>query len=50
VVLLSRGEAVAELTEPRMIERIALCIRREHAYQGVLRREDGRLVADITDG
>lgn len=50
VVLTSRGEAVAELTDPPIIERLALCMRRENEYEAVLRRHEGRLVADIVGG
>jgi hypothetical protein len=50
VVLTSRGETVAELTDPPMIERLALCMRRENEYQAILRLHEGRLLADIAGG
>jgi len=50
VELTARGEAVAELTDLPMIERLVICIRRKNEYQAILRLEDGRLVADIAGG
>jgi len=47
VQLYDGGEALAELSDRRLVERLLVCIGRKHTYTAVLRYEHGRLVADI---
>ena len=50
VLLYSNDQALAELSDRALVERLVVCIRRGFDYRGVLRREEGRVIADVIGG
>lgn len=50
VLLISASDAIAEITDPTLTERLLICIRRQNRYEAVLRKQHDELVADISGG